>query len=705
MTLSPPSDPWYIGQSDSKSFKLKEYMDDVYNQSITVNQSFWSEADIDYRFYAGDQSIFNDIYGNLPAYQKKQFNFNRIRRIVNMITGYQRQHRKSLTATPIENSSEETANLYSQIFFWMNQTENLYETISESFLGSVITGMNFIGVDLDFNQDPISGDLKFRNVSYNSYLTDPFFRKHDLSDCDYFWERKYVSRDEAFLMFPKARAEIEAVQPNNGSKDGRFYFLPESYSYGTRDLLALDLFYYRDTRRQKVIVDLESGETRQWEGSKEELDLFLSTYPQVELKETYVPTVNAAYLIQDTVVYHGSNPVGIDNYPYVGVFCYYTPSIPYYPYRVQGVVRSIRDSQYLYNRRKIIELDIMESQVTSGFKYKEDALVNPEDIYLQGQGRGVAIKSEAQMSDVEKIEAPNIPQSMIELSKILGEEIMTISGVNEELLGAATDDKAGILAMLRQGAGLITLQQLYDQLDMSQKLLGGMIIDIVQANWAPGKIQKITKEKPTQEFFTKNWDKYNVVVEEGLNTATQRQMQFVQLLNLRELGVPVPSDVLLEASTIQDKKKLIEAVKSEEEKAQQMQQQEIQVQQQINQARIAELHAKSEANLGLRHERDSRVLSNIGLMKEREMESQKNLDQATLDIVKAIKELDGIDMQHMAQALQIIQSLKATEEAGATDKDDTVDIVGGIMSPKDAVGDAQEAQSTQSTQQPPMGQT
>ena len=53
------------------------------------------------------------------------------------------------------------------------------------------------------------------------------------------------------------------------------------------------------------------------------------------------------------------------------------------------------------------------------------------------------------MTDVVQIEAPQIPPSMIELSKILAQEVQEISGVNEELLGSAIDDKAGILSMLK----------------------------------------------------------------------------------------------------------------------------------------------------------------------------------------------------------------------------------------------------------------
>lgn len=99
MTLFPQLSDTYYVDNDHNILKLMDY---TYSKYITINQSFWSEADIDSRFKAGDQSLWNDIYGNLPAFRKRQFSFNRIRRIINMISGYQRQHRKSTVVTPIE---------------------------------------------------------------------------------------------------------------------------------------------------------------------------------------------------------------------------------------------------------------------------------------------------------------------------------------------------------------------------------------------------------------------------------------------------------------------------------------------------------------------------------------------------------------------------------------------------------------------------
>jgi len=244
-----------------------------------------------------------------------------------------------------------------------------------------------------------------------------------------------------------------------------------------KNLFTYDEFYYRAYRKQKMLIDTQTGEVLEWKhNDHDRLSLFLRTYPQVTVIDQEVPTVRLAIVVQGKVFFDGVNPMGIDTYPFVPVFAYYTPQMAEFSHRIQGVVRGLRDAQYLYNRRKAIELDIFESQINSGWKYKENALVNPKDVFLSGQGRGLALKDEAQMTDVEQIVAPQVPPSMIQLSESLAKEVQEISGVNEELLGSAIDDKAGILSMLRQGAGLTTLQGLFDQLDRSQKLLGKIMI-------------------------------------------------------------------------------------------------------------------------------------------------------------------------------------------------------------------------------------
>lgn len=642
-------------------------MNAFYAESITINQSFWGEADTDTRFEAGDQTLWNELYGNLPANRRRQFNFNRIRRVINMIGGHQRRNRKSTVCTPVENGDAVTADQYTKILTWINNQEGVLETISDSFHGSLVTGMNLLHVYLDYRTDPISGNIKVDNCAYNSFLMDPFFKKQDLSDCNAIWKRSYLTKRECISLLPDYKTEIMGLMGQD-NRDGKFQFAPESYAYGMKNLLTYDEYYYRDYRKQKLLVDSQTGETMEWRSQDEDgLKTFLQMYPQVTLIEQEVPTVKLAIVVQGKVMYDGPNTMGIDQYPFVPVFAYFNPQMPYFNFRIQGVVRGLRDAQYLYNRRKIIELDILESQINSGFIYKENALVNPNDIFLSGQGKGLALKEEAQMTDVQQIVAPQIPPSMIQLSELLGKEIQEISGVNEELLGSAMDDKAGILSMLRQGAGLTTLQNLFDNLDHAQKLLGRLMINLIQTNFAPGKVKKILEgEEPQPQFYNKAFGVYHAVVEEGLNTSTQKQMQLAQLLTLREAGIPIPDDVILEAVNVQDKDKLMKSIEAQKAKMEQMQQFQLQAQMEKIQADTELSKARAVADEGLGYERLSRVEENKALAVERRAQAVKDEETGFLNLVKALKEIDGMDIAHLQQILTLHQTLsqKAEQEPG-----------------------------------------
>ena len=640
-------------------------MEAFYAQSITINQSFWGEADTDTRFESGDQTLWNDLYGNLPANRKRAFNFNRIRRVVNMISGHQRRNRKSIICVPVENGDDETADQFSKILMWVNKQEGVLETISEAFHGALVTGMNLLQVWVDYRSDPVSGNIKVDNCSYNSFLIDPYFRKTDLSDCNALWKRSFLTKRECVSLLPDKTDEILGLigLDSGTGRDGKFQFMPESYNYGMKNLLTYDEFYYRDYRTQKMLVDAETGETMEWKSEDQEnLDLFLQTYPSVTMIDQEIPTVRLAIVVQGKVMYDGPNPMGIDSYPFVPVLAYYAPQMPYFPWRIQGVVRGLRDAQYLYNRRRVIELDILESQINSGWIYKENALVNPADVFLSGQGRGLALKSDASMADVQQIVAPQIPPSMIQLSELLAKEVSEISGVNEELLGSAQDDKAGVLSMLRQGAGLTTLQCLFDQLDRAMQLLGKLEIDIIQANFAPGKIKKILEgEEPTQQFYNKAFGKYHANVEEGLNTSTQKQMQFAQMLQLKEMGVPISPEDLLEAATLQNKKRIIENLEKAEQAQGEMQQRQAEMGMQLQQAQIELAQARAKADLGLYAERTSRVDENRALAIQKLHEANSDDEKAMLDKVRALKELETMDLEHIRHLIDMSNSLREQE--------------------------------------------
>jgi hypothetical protein len=636
---------------------IQRRMNSVYADAITINQAFWSEADFDTRFYMGEQSIYGDIYGNVPILRRRQYNFNQIRPVVDMISGYQRRNRKSIIAVPLEEYAQQTSDQFTKIFSWVNQQENYLETFSEAFLGACVTGMSLLQVWLDFRNDPISGDLKVDNCPYNTFLIDPFFKKTDLSDCNYIWKRSYVTRAEACSLLPDRTDEILAL--GGQSRDGKFQYQPEAYNYGTRTLLTYDEFFYRDYRRQKLLVDKQTQRTIEWKSDNDKgLREFLAEFPSVEVFEQDIPTVKLAIVVQGRLLYEGPQPLGIDHYSFIPVFTYFNPQTPYFPWRIQGVVRNMRDPQFLLNRFLIIMSDILESQINSGFKFKENALVNPQDVFMQGQGKGLALKEEAQMTDVEKIMPGDISPGFFSLLGQFKEMMFKTSGVTEENMGSATDDMAGILSVLRQGAGLTTLQPIFDRADGALRLLGKVMLAAVQTNFTAGKVSNILQEQPSQQFYDKAWGRFDVTVEEGLYTATQRQQQFAQMVYLKQAGVPITDEDMLKAATIQNKNDIIENAMKRQQAAEQMQQKQSELQMAELEANVKLAQARATADQGLGIERLSRVQENQALAVERQAEAKKDEIAASLDMIKALKELDTIDLAHIEKLIQLSRVLK-----------------------------------------------
>lgn len=323
-------------------------------------------------------------------------------------------------------------------------------------------------------------------------------------------------------------------------------------------------------------------------------------------------------------------------------------------YRIQGVVRNLRDLQWAYNRRMRIQLDLLESQVTSGLKVMEDSLVDPNDAFLQGQGRVLWVKKEAGLDSVQELSPPQIPPSWFQEAEVLNKDMREISGVTEELLGASDTD-TGITQLLRQGAGLTTLQPLFDRLDQSQKILGNVILEMIRNNYEPGKLQRILGEEPSPMITNKYFYKFDLQVTEGFLTENQQKMQYVQLLQMQQQGIAIPPEVLIKSAPVQNKKDLIEAIQSQQQQQQQMSEMQTQTQLQVLQAQIKDLEARAAANIGLGKERVSRIAENESLAIERRA-------QAVLDEIKASKELAGLDLQQVNELLAILARVKGMQD-------------------------------------------
>lgn len=650
---------------------IKNKMDNDYRNCLPLWSIYWSQGTIDVRLEAGDASPYGNITSTTINNGTNNYVFNRVRPICNMISGYQRRNRKSSVVVPLENGDQHTADQFSKILLHIYKKEDVYEMISEAFhQGACITGMNLLQVYLDFTNDPVNGDIKVDNLAYNEFMIDPYFRKPDLSDASFIWRRSYLTHAAAAaIMPPEYYQEIMALpgNPTSISVDGRFQYAPEAYGIGAQsNRLSYDEYWYRDYRMARILYDTITGDSIDISNdTTKDIESFLATNKQVKLEEKLVPTVRMAIRIQDKVFFDGPNPLGIDRYPFIGVIGFYAKSLPYMYQRISGVCRSLRDPQMLFNRRIILSADLLESQVNSGWIFKENSVIDVKHLFQTGQGRVIPLKDDAQMSDLQPITPPQIPPSFFALQEAFDKELYNCAGLSQENLGKIVDDNAsGYLSALRQGAGLTAQQPIFDRLDLSQNTLGNVMLEIIQKNYTPGKIKRLLEgEEPAPLFYNKAFGKYHCMVEEGFNTESQRQMEFAQLLKLRETGIAIPDSVLIEKATVQDKQSLIKSMEQNAQQQQQLQQQQAQLQMQELQARAELSKARSQADRGLAYERISRVEENHALAQKQLAESNKEDELAVLHKVQILKELESIDLAHLEKLMHLSNLLKATEQS------------------------------------------
>ena len=638
-------------------------MDSFYTASYPQNSAYWAQGAIDKRFKVGDQSLWSMVYGDNNYFQARRFFFNLIRRHINMITGFQRKNRKSTITMPTQENTDSLSDDYNKVLKWCEERDGFQEYLSQSFEGACDTGSNWLHLYPSYTLDPVSGDLFTDQVAYCNILVDPYFRKQDLTDCTALWRRRWVTKSAAKALLPGQSKEIDKMQPV-GAKDGRFPLQAELINMNTNKLMAFDEFNYRTTREATMIIDPKTGESTEWEEEDDEPDMLqrvIQQQPWLMIKKMQVPTVKVAISLGNRVMYDGPNLLNIDAYPFVPSLCYYEPDIQSYAWRLQGIVRNLRDSQYLYNMRKVIELDILQSQINSGWIYPIDAVVDPKAFRQSGQGFLVPLKAGHLPQELQRIEAPSIPSSMMELSRSLSEDITKISGVNEELLGAATDDKSGILSMLRQGAGLTTLQGIFDKLDYTQRLYGKIRLQAIRKNFSKGKVASILGHEADPRFFTSHSLKYSIAVEEGNYSTTQRQMELQQLLHFKEIGMPISDKSIMQAAFITNKKQIMEDMQQQAEQQNQQAQQQAQQQAKIDESKIMQAFAKSKSDLASAQEK----MANVGQINAK---GEHERAEADLNIVKMMIGLEDMDLETMRKSFELAQAIKLanTPEAQKT---------------------------------------
>ena len=651
--------PWNNALEPSQG-SVRQWLDNLYSKFQPIEQSRWNQSNIDTMFYAGAQEFVNRHFNVNQSRNNGAYYFNLCQQPINMVTGYERQHRKNFSYTPTEGADPRTTDQYTKLITTSANQGAIHEQKSKAKELAAVAGMCLVQPYLDYSgNDQAQGELKVKIWEYNAFLVDPYFRSPDMSDAQFVWCQEYISKTEAEARFPD---KVSQIKPMAGTPQryGNFYFLPENYNMARNDLMVLSYVWYKWRKKKKRLYSHKLNQFFDYAGGDDNLEQILYNINDMEAVTVDVPCWKLATVLNDQLMYQGDNPLNFEGCPFIPYFWNYEPHINQYDLRVRSLTRTMRSSQYLFNHKVIMNNDITEATINAGWKRKIGAVANEDNLKKQGQGWDVIINDGYNMEDVEKIIASGVPESDLALANQMADLIFKTSGIDLENWSGQNDKQiSSLTALIKQAANLMVFQKYFDQWDFADKLLGDRLLQIGLNNWNAAKVGLIIGEEPTPHFYSKIFAKYQVIVEEADLTPTQQNLQAQQMLDINGIfGREVfPPSMIVPKLNITGKGEIIPYLQQQEEQAQATQAEATNIQHAFEEMKLKEMMSKAVANIAMAKERHGRAEADIGLFEERLSEITRNRALATKDKMEALEKL--IDV--IAKYGEIEAALKMNE--------------------------------------------
>jgi hypothetical protein len=647
--------------SEPNQGNIRHWLDNLKSKYMPIEQARWNQSNIDTLFMAGNQSFINRNFSFNPGVTAQQYYFNLVQQPVNMVTGYQRQHRKNIIYQAVEGADPQTTDQYTKLITNVAQKEGIHESYSKSCELAAIAGMNLMQPYLDFTgDDPAQGQLKLKIWEYNSFLVDPFFRQPDMSDAQFVWCQEYISKVEAESRFPD---RISQIRPMSGSPQqyGSFYFLPENHNMARNDLMVISYVWYKWKKKKKRLYSRKRNQFFDFAGGDPQLEQILYHIDDMEEVTVDSPCWKLAVVLNDQLMFQGENPLWDGpECPFIPNYWNYDPHINQYELRSRSLIFPMRSPQFLFNYKIINNNDIAAATINAGWKRKIGAVANEDNLKKAGQGWDVIINEGYEMTDVEKIIPSAVPESDLALAQQMSDLIFKTSGIDLENWSGQNDKQTSSLTLLiKQAANLLPFQKYFDQWDHSLKLVGERMLQIALYNWNAAKVEMLIGEEPSPHFYSRVFAKYKTVVEEGDLTPTQQNLQAQQMMDINAtFGREVfPASMIIPKLNITGKGQIIPFLQQQKQQAAAVQEHATNLQHVVEDAKLKELYSKTANNLASAKERYGRFESNIGLLEERISEISKNRALATKSKMEAIEKM----MDVIAKYGEVETALKAAE--------------------------------------------
>ena len=582
---------------------------------------FINKADKCEKFFAGDQWLQADLNA-LQLQKRPALTINKIISTLGTLFGEQIYNRSETIFRPASGATAETAEALTKVFKQISQNNQLPWARSELFADGVIRSRGFLDIRLDFT-DSMQGEVRIENLNSKNVVIDPDAEEYDPDrwmDC---FITKWVTPQDIAVLYSEDDAEYLKIKDGSSFPYGydsiervrdRFGgVLPLAGYYGVhephgirRNVRLLER-QYRRLDKQLHFVDVTSGDMRaipqDWDRNRI-AQVVEKARGRVSVTKKLVKRIRWTVTADNVVLHDDWSP-----------YKHFTP-VPYFPYfrygRTIGLVENLLGPQELLNKTSSQELHVVNTTANSGWKLKAGALKNMsiEELEQKGATTGLVLELD-DVAAAEKIQPNSTPQGLDRLSYKAEEHIKTISNISDSMQGFDRADVAAKAIQAKQSRGSINMTKVMDNLERSDFLVARNVLDIVQEYYTEPRLLHITHDDLLQQPETLEVNAYDEALNEIVNDltigeysiiitsqpfrATLEDSQFEQGMAMREAGIQLPDDILIENSRLQRKSEIVKRLQAAQNSPEAQQKAQLEMRNMEAAVAVAEAEAQQKA--------------------------------------------------------------------------------------------------------------
>lgn len=473
--------------------------------------------------------------------------FNRSAVLIDAVLGYEVNNRQETRFIPRTlGDAKVNEELTKGSEYFRDECDAEFEE-SDAFRDMLICGMGWTGDRLDATRNP-EYDLIRERIDPFEMMADPSARKPNLADARYMMRKKWMARDEVRQMFPEwdseggnadwladdeAEGGIQHTDPrnrykgNNDSEVGRDIPTLE-YQWMTLE----DRFLIKNPQNGKEIY-LTKPQVDENKDALAQMAQF-GVQPKQVKKSVY----RRAFVIGGEIVKPQNEPS-----PYFAPYCdgFSYGCITGMRDRNKstwfGMMRRLRDPQVWSNKWLAQIMHILNSGAKPGYDVEEGAIKNQADFEQKASKPGAIntfVSGAIQNGRIQYRNPPTMPTGFDKLVEYANKSFGDVSGVNQELLGMADREQAGVLEYQRKQSAVTLLAPLFDSLRRYRKITGRCWLYMMQNYIADGRMIRITMDDGEQfvPFNKSETAEYDVVIDQASSAPNQKEATWAVMTQL-----------------------------------------------------------------------------------------------------------------------------------------------------------------------------